>query len=150
MEVDGETVVCRFQYSGAALALPAVAAAATLAVAVLALSSAAPGRIAGALYGAGAAYTLGAALEVVRRVALCRGRRAVRVLVVRRSGELAVRDAKGAWRHGALRDGSFVAPWLTLVRWRPEAGRFDRTVLILPGMTGAGEFRRLRVLLRWA
>ena len=49
-----------------------------------------------------------------------------------------------------LRDGSFVAPWLTIVRWRPEGARFDRTFLVVPGMLEREDFRRLRVLLRWA
>lgn len=48
---------------------------------------------------------------------------------------------------GRLRDGCFVAPWLTLVRWRPDGARFDRTVAVLPDMLPADDFRRLRVLL---
>ena len=136
-------MVCRFQYSGVALAALAGAAAATLVVVALAL----PGA---GLRLAVAAYTLAAALEAVQRVALRRGPRGIRVLVARRSGEVAVRDGRGAWRHGALRDGSFVAPWLTVVRWRPQGARFDRTVLVLPGMTDPDAFRRLRVLLRWS
>jgi len=49
---------------------------------------------------------------------------------------------------GRLRDGSFVAPWLTALRWRPEGAWLDRTLLVLPDMLGAEDFRRLRVLLR--
>jgi len=51
--------------------------------------------------------------------------------------------------HGAFVD-RFVAPWLTIVRWRPPGARFDRTVMVLPGMLTDDCFRRLRVLLRFA
>lgn len=50
---------------------------------------------------------------------------------------------------GALRHPCFVAPWLTVVRWRPAGARFDRTALVVPGMLPAEDFRRLRVLLAW-
>jgi hypothetical protein len=43
-----------------------------------------------------------------------------------------------------------VAPWLTIVRWRPDGARRDGTVLLLPDMAEAEALRRLRVLLRWA
>ena len=39
-------------------------------------------------------------------------------------------------------DGSFVAPWLTIVR------RHSRTTLVLPDMLDPARFRELRVLLR--
>ena len=50
---------------------------------------------------------------------------------------------------GTLRDGSFVAPWLVVVRWRPARAWKDRSLLVAPDMLGADDFRRLRVLLRW-
>ena len=50
---------------------------------------------------------------------------------------------------GTLRDGSFVAPWLVVVRWRPSGAWNDRSLLVAPDMLGADDFRRLRVLLRW-
>ena len=40
---------------------------------------------------------------------------------------------------GTLRHPCFVAPWLTVIRWRPA----------VPGMLPAEDFRRLRVLLAW-
>lgn len=74
--------------------------------------------------------------------------RRVRRVTVSRSGEMAVEIA-GAWQAGVVRDGSFVAPFLTIVRWRPDGARFDRTILVLPDMLSADTFRALRVLLRW-
>ena len=54
----------------------------------------------------------------------------------------------GVVLHGELRDGSFVASWLTIVRWRPPHRRFDRTLMIVPGMAQGEALRRLRVRLR--
>jgi toxin CptA len=90
-----------------------------------------------------------AALEALHSRALLRGRCAARAVSLARGGEIAVRDALGCWRAGSLREGSFVAPWLTVIRWRPAGARFDRAVPILPDMLSPDEFRRLRVMLRW-
>ena len=91
-----------------------------------------------------------AALHALQGVALHRGRRGVRALEVRRGGQIEVENAAGAWRGGVLRAGSFVAPWLTIVRWRAHGARFDASILILPDMLAAEDFRRVRVLLRWS
>jgi hypothetical protein len=135
--------MCRFQYSGAALVLPAGLAAATLAVV-----AASPGPVAARVIGAAAVTCL--ALGAARRLTPRWGGVAPRALAVRASGEVALQARDGEWLRGELRDGSFVAPWLTIVRWRPEGRRMDRTVLLVPGMVGRDEFRRLRILLRWA
>jgi hypothetical protein len=50
---------------------------------------------------------------------------------------------------GRARDGSFVAPWLVVLRWRPDGAWRDRSLLVAPDMLGADDFRRLRVLMRW-
>lgn len=55
-----------------------------------------------------------------------------------------------AGRMGRIEHGSFVAPWLTIVRWRPLGAWFTRTLVVLPDMLGAESFRMLRVILRWA
>lgn len=49
---------------------------------------------------------------------------------------------------GTLRPGSFVAPWLTIVRWRPAAARFDRTLLVSPDRFAPAAFRHLRVIVK--
>lgn len=89
-------------------------------------------------------------VDALRVAALRRGARGVRGFRVDLTGAIRVRDGAGREREGVLRDGSFVAPWLTLVRWRPSGARFDRTFLLVPGMLEREDFRRLRVLLRWA
>ena len=89
------------------------------------------------------------ALDAAHVVALHRGRRGACRLVVTMAGEIYLSNALDEWRTGVVRQGSFVAPWLTIIRWRASSHRFDRTVLILPDMLPEPDFRRLRVLLRW-
>jgi hypothetical protein len=91
-----------------------------------------------------------AALEALHSRAFLRGRRAARALSLARGGGIAVQDALGQWRTGSLREGCFVAPWLTVVRWRPDGARLDRTLPILPDMLSREDFRRVRVMLRWS
>lgn len=50
---------------------------------------------------------------------------------------------------GRIVDGSFVAPWLTIIQWRPEGARFTRTIVVAPDAIDAESFRSLRVILRW-
>jgi toxin CptA len=117
------------------------------AIATLAVIAATPGFDAARILAA--TWVVCAGLEAVHSRARLRGRRAVRELHVRGTA-VEVCDGAGRWRKGTIRAGSFVAPWLTIVRWRPEGARFDRSVPILPGMAPAGQLRRLRVVLKWA
>ena len=89
------------------------------------------------------------AIAAVRRFPFVAGGRGPRAIALGVSGEVALLSAAGEWRAGTLRDGCFVAPWLVIVRWRPEGARRDRTLLILPGMAPAGALREIRVILRW-
>ncbi len=70
--------------------------------------------------------------------------RPVRILAIDCSGAVSVDG-----RAGELSDGSFVAPWLTIVRWRPARARFDRTLLIVRDMLPDADFRHLRVVVKW-
>jgi toxin CptA len=99
---------------------------------------------------AAATLALGAAaLRTLRRDACREGPDAVRCLVVDLAGSVEIEHADGSRNRGKLLNGSFVAPWLVIVRWLPEGGRFSRTVVIAPDSVGADAYRRLRVLLRW-
>lgn len=91
-----------------------------------------------------------ASLEALERVARLRGPRAVRRFQVQRDGRIEVETPSGARLEGRVRPGSFVAPWLVIVRWRRSGARLDSTVLVLPDMAPAEALRRLRVLLRWS
>jgi len=142
MEEGTASVVCRFQYSRRPLVLVAALGLATLAL--LAIAPGAPASRALA-----AAWTVAMAIAALRRLPLIPGGRGPRAIALRASGEVALLSAAGEWQAGTLRDGCFVAPWLVIVRWRPEAARRDRTLLILPGMAPAGAMRKIRVILRW-
>jgi hypothetical protein len=94
-------------------------------------------------------WTGASMLDACRLIALRRGRGAARELVLRHPRAMEVFDDAELPSFGELRDGSFVAPWLTIIRWRPTGARFDRTIVILPDMLERESFRRLRVVLRW-
>jgi hypothetical protein len=119
----------------------------SLGLGTLGLLAAMPGPVAPRILAA--TWVTCAGLEAMARVALRRSASAVRALIVRDSGEIVLFLGEGRSVAGRVRDGSFVAPYLTCIRWRAPGHRFDRTVLVLPDMTGREAFRRLRVLLRW-
>ena len=125
-----------------------VAAIATMALATLALIAFTPGPM--ALRILAATWVACAALHALHAVALHGGRCGVRTLQVDREGGIEVQDGAGARRIGRLRAGSFVAPWLAIVRWRAPGARLDASVVILPDMLPAEDFRRMRVWLRWS
>jgi len=91
-----------------------------------------------------------AAVRDARRHAWQEGPGAVSRFTVYLSGRMEVELAEGRRLDGRLAEGSFVAPWLTIVRWRPDGARLDRTILVAPDAVEAGDFRRLRILLRCA
>ena len=113
----------------------ALAASATLALLAFTPGPAAPRILV-------ATWIACAALHALRRTALA--------LRFDPDGAIEVQDAAGAWRTGVVRDGSFVAPWLTIVRWRPRGARFDASIVLLPDMLPAEDFRRVRVWLLWS
>ena len=124
----------------AALGLMTLATAAVLAITPLATG------LRWALLGLLAAV----AVESLERVVRLRGPRAIRRFQVQRDGSIEVETASGARLEGRVRPGSFVAPWLVIVLWRPPGSLRDRTILVLPDMAPAEALRRLRVLLRWS
>ena len=135
------TMAANDKYSGAvdlALAPSRIVAAciAAATVATLALVAVTPLRV-------DAAILLATAAACLACPAL-RAARTPRRLAVERGGAVSVDGVAGE-----LRDGSFVAPWLAIVRWRPAGARFDRTVLVARDMLPPADFRHLRVLLRW-
>ena len=130
-----ESVTCEIKYSGAAMAFLLAATAATLLL-VLALP------LSGALRAAVAMYLLASAARA------CRALTAVTGLHLAVGRGVKVRDAGGSWVAGEVRDGGLAMAALTVLRWRPEGARWDRTVLLLPGMASPDALRRLRVILR--
>ena len=51
---------------------------------------------------------------------------------------------------GHVRAATCVGAWITTIVWRPDGWRWSRAILVLPDMLPAEDFRRLRVMLRYA
>ena len=96
-----------------------------------------------------AAGVIAAAIRAARRQAWQEGKGAVRRFAVDLSGRVEAELADGRRVDGRLAGESFVAPWLAIVRWRPDGARFPRTLAIAPDAVDGADFRRLRILLRW-
>lgn len=90
-----------------------------------------------------------ACVRAVRRDAWHEGPGAVRRLDVDLTGRIDVAFATGSPRSGRVAPGSFVAPWLVVLYWKPDGARLARSIVLLPDMAGEQDLRRLRVLLRW-
>ncbi|HET7730993.1 MAG TPA: protein YgfX [Usitatibacter sp.] len=132
-----DSVTCDLKYSGAGLAFLLAAAAATVGL-----------LVATPMPWAVRAWALLFVLATAARG--CRQLLDAAEVRLDSTGAIEVRDSAGRWRCGAVRAGSFVMPWLTIVRWRPHAGRVDRTLVLLPGMAPAAALRKIRVILLWA
>ena len=86
----------------------------------------------------------------IRDIGFRRGRRSVSALRLNGQRAVEVETVDGTRLVGSLRDDSYVSARLTTLVWRAEGARRSRSVLILPDMLPAEEFRRLRVLMRYA
>lgn len=51
---------------------------------------------------------------------------------------------------GHVRAATYVGAWVTTIVWRPDGRRWSWTILVLPDMLPTEDFRRLRVMLRYA
>ena len=131
----------------------------------------APSRIAGACIGVLAAATIALSLAmplepwlqavlVVALVAwaaasfhvaaLHRGRHAVTEIRVAPDLMLVACMGDGHLVAGYVRAATYVGPSMTTIVWRPDGRRVSRTILVLPDMLPAEDFRRLRIMLRYA
>ncbi|MCC6195912.1 MAG: hypothetical protein IT518_15745 [Burkholderiales bacterium] len=102
------------------------------------------------LHGAMCALLLAWAWIVFQVVALRRGPYAVTEVRLAPDLVLVVRRGDERLAAGHVRSSTFVAAWLTCIVWRPDGARVSRAILIAPDMLPAGDFRRLRVMLRYA
>jgi hypothetical protein len=92
----------------------------------------------------------GWALGAFRIVALRRGAWAVTGLTLAHDRNVVLRMGDGRLVAGHVRASTYVGALLTSVAWRADGARWSRAVLVLPDMLPAEDFRRLRVLLRYA
>jgi hypothetical protein len=105
---------------------------------------------------AAVAWVLAWAFGAWRRLALRRGRFAITSLTLAHDGALTVETGAGAEAEparalaGQIRGATCVGSLLTSIVWRADGARASRAILILPDMLPAEDFRRLRVVLRYA
>jgi hypothetical protein len=88
----------------------------------------------------------------VRELWRCAGRGVPALVHVGDDRRLTVSDRNGRVADGDILDASYVGAWLATVVWRADRApwwRLARTLLVLPDMLPAEDFRRLRVLLRY-
>ena len=131
-----EAVTCDLQYSGVADAFLALTGGATLALVVVVPFPAEARALI-------AAWALGGAARArARLTGTCR-------LRISCEGDIQV-HARGRVVEGRVVAGCFIAPWLTIVRWRASGTRLASSLVLLPGMVGEAQLRNIRVILRWA
>jgi len=80
---------------------------------------------------------------------LRRSPRAVRELRVEGDRTVVATLVSGEVLKGHVQDASYVGAIVTTLTWRSKGALCARSVLILPDMLPADDFRRLRVLLRY-
>lgn len=83
-------------------------------------------------------------------VALRRTRDATAALRLAPDLVIVVQRGDGRMVAGHVRNSTFVSASLTSIVWRPDGSRWSRAILVLPDMLPAEDFRRLRVMLRYA
>lgn len=93
---------------------------------------------------------VGWAWVAFRVVALRRGAYAVTALTLAHDRMVIVCRGDGTLVTGYVRSATYVGALITSVVWRPDDSRWSRAVLVLPDMLPAEDFRRLRILLRYA
>ena len=86
----------------------------------------------------------------VYRHALLRATRSVLTIEVTDRHTAAVQGRDGAWHDAWILGTSYVTAALTILNLRIAGERLARHVVLVPGNIDEHEFRRMRVLLRWA
>jgi hypothetical protein len=78
--------------------------------------------------------------------------RAPLLLHVGADRKISVTARDGRTRHGVIHDDTSVGAWLTTIAWIPDGSPWyvpAETLVVLPDMLTADDFRRLRVYLRY-
>jgi hypothetical protein len=89
------------------------------------------------------------AIDRIYVVALRQGPRAVRQFELRGDLTVVIVTGDGTACAGRVHRDSYVGARLSTLVWRPFGRWRSRTILLLPDMLPAQDFRRLRVLLRY-
>lgn len=103
-----------------------------------------------ALHALGCGIVLAWAWEVFRTLGLRAGSRAIVAVHLGADRLIVVRHADRRLVAGHVRSATYVSASLTSIAWRPDGAWRTRAILVLPDMLPAEDFRRLRILLRYA
>ena len=98
----------------------------------------------------GVVVVLAWAAVAFRVVALRRSRFAITELRLAPDLVLVVHMGDGRLVAGHVRSATYVGAWVTTIVWRADGAYWSRAVLIVPDMLEAEDFRKLRVMLRYA
>ena len=101
-------------------------------------------------HGASCAVVLAWAWVAFERIAVRATPDAVVQLRLAANLHIVVTRGDGRLVAGRVRSSTRVAAALTSVVWRPDGTRWSRSILVLPDMLPPDDFRRLRVMLRYA
>ncbi len=63
--------------------------------------------------------------------------------------QLSVQTRRGEWSECEVLGSTYVTPYLTVLNLRHSDGGATRRIVVLPDSIDAGDFRKLRVWLRW-
>jgi hypothetical protein len=83
------------------------------------------------------------------RDAMLHAASAIVALELKDGGGIAFRTRDGTWVESELSDSSYVSPALTIVVLQPRGRGQTRRAIILPDSVDGGDFRRLRMWMRW-
>jgi len=83
-------------------------------------------------------------------VALRRSRYAITELRLAPDLVLVANMGDGRLVAGHVRSSTYVGAWVTTIVWRADGAYWSRAVLVVPDMLAAEDFRKLRVMLRYA
>ena len=82
--------------------------------------------------------------------ALLRPGWAIVALEISVAGQISFLTRRGSWHACVLLGTTYVSPHVTILNLRGEDRRLSRHVVLVPDNVDPGDFRRLRVWLRWA
>jgi toxin CptA len=89
-------------------------------------------------------------IHSIRRHALLRGRRSITAIAIENQENGAVCAADSEWHDAKVLGTTYVTANLTVINMRPAGARLASHVLLTVDNIDAEDFRKIRVLLRWA
>ena len=86
---------------------------------------------------------------VVHRQALLLGAESIVAIEIGSDNTFSGQSRRGKWTEYAVLGNSYVAPYLTVINLQHTRSHAKKRMTILPDSLNAGDFRKLRVWLKW-